>query len=62
MAKQMIVSYMVLVGCENAAGKRFEPGSTCTSKDFPVEVIDAWVEQGILAPGTLADKPKVEEA
>jgi hypothetical protein len=43
------MKYIVLVGCESSK-KRFEPGDTVTSKDFPADVIKDWVKIGVLDP------------
>lgn len=40
--------YLALVGCENDK-KRFEPGDSVSSKDFPAAVIKHWLTKGVLA-------------
>ena len=41
--------YKVLIGCQNdRTGKRFEPGDTCSDKDFSKAVIKNWLKIGVL--------------
>lgn len=45
----VIMNYLVIKGVENdTTGKRFEPGETVTNKDFPEDVIDGWLQKGVL--------------
>ena len=48
-------SYLALVGCENE-NQRFEIGDQVPSQAFPDEVIEHWLEKGVLAE--IVDTPK----
>ena len=52
-------SYMALVGCENAT-RRFEIGDQVPSQAFPDEVIEHWLEKGVLAE-IVGDEVELEE-
>ena len=44
------MAYTVLIACRSdATGIRFKPGDTVRDGDFPAEVIEHWLEIGVLA-------------
>ena len=51
MAKKAVkpTHYLAQVGCESDKAGRFEPGDRVPTDVFPVEVVEMWLDQGVLA-------------